>query len=90
MKKGKKAKKETEARLMYVSPAYRVFTIINDILLVILAALCIIPFIHILAVSFSDAASSMEEAYDFTVTVAVVILFSVLLPVFSMTIYFSG
>ena len=58
MKKGKKAKKETEARLMYVSPAYRVFTIINDILLVILAALCIIPFIHILAVSFSDAAST--------------------------------
>lgn len=41
-----------------VSVSYRIFTVINTTFLVLLAILCIVPFLHILAVSFSDAAST--------------------------------
>lgn len=38
--------------------AYRVFTIINTTVLILLAMVCILPFVHIIAVSFSDTAST--------------------------------
>ena len=57
-KEKKKKAEQEDIRMKYISPMYRAFLIINNILLVVLAALCIIPFIHILAVSFSDAAST--------------------------------
>ena len=53
----KKQEKESW-KPVYITPAYRVFTIVNNILLIILALLCVTPFIHIVAVSFSDAAST--------------------------------
>ena len=40
------------------SVSYRIFTVFNTTILVVLAILCVIPFLHILAVSFSDAAST--------------------------------
>lgn len=40
------------------SRAYRTFRMVNGLFLTIMAVICIIPFLHILAVSFSDAAST--------------------------------
>ena len=37
---------------------YRIFSVVNTVVLGILAICCIIPFIHILAVSFSDMKST--------------------------------
>lgn len=43
---------------MKESVSYRVFSVINIVFLSLLAVLCLAPFLHILAVSFSDAAST--------------------------------
>lgn len=40
------------------SVSYRIFTAFNTTFLVLLAILCVVPFLHILAVSFSNAAST--------------------------------
>ncbi len=40
------------------SVGYRIFTIINTTFLILLAAVCIAPFIHIVAMSFSDRQST--------------------------------
>jgi len=40
------------------SVSYRIFTAVNTVFLLALALACVIPFFHILAVSFSDAAST--------------------------------
>ena len=44
------------------SISYRVFSVVNGIFLTLLALLCVIPFVHILAVSFSDAASTAANS----------------------------
>lgn len=44
------------------SPGYTVFSIFNYAFLILLAAACIVPFIHILAVSLSNQASSTANA----------------------------
>lgn len=40
------------------SKGYRTFCIVNAVFLSILAVICLVPFLHIVAVSFSDAASN--------------------------------
>ena len=44
------------------SISYRVFSVVNGCFLTLLALLCVIPFVHILAVSFSDAASTAANS----------------------------
>lgn len=47
------------------SVSYRIFKVFNYIFLVSLAVLCVAPFLHILAVSFSDAASNAAGTVGF-------------------------
>lgn len=44
------------------STGYRVFSVINYGLLIVMAVTCVIPFIHILAVSFSNSASTTANS----------------------------
>lgn len=45
--------------------SYRIFQIFNNFFLVLLAVICVAPFVHILAVSFSDAASTAAGSVGF-------------------------
>jgi putative aldouronate transport system permease protein len=44
--------------LNYISPTYRIFTIANYIFMAVLAVACLLPLVHILAVSFSSPAAA--------------------------------
>lgn len=44
--------------MYHKSPSYRVFNIFNTVLLIVLALLCVIPLVHVLAVSLSAKAAA--------------------------------
>jgi len=44
--------------MYYKSPSYRVFSIINHLLLLTIAIMCVIPLLHVLAVSLSSKAAA--------------------------------
>ncbi|MCM3783062.1 carbohydrate ABC transporter permease [Neobacillus mesonae] len=44
--------------MYHKTKSYRIFTVFNNLFLIVLAALCIIPLIHVLAVSFSSKAAA--------------------------------
>ncbi|WP_407944613.1 carbohydrate ABC transporter permease [Paenibacillus swuensis] len=51
--------------MYYKTASYRTFTVFNTILIALLGLMCILPLVHILAVSFSDKASVNANLVNF-------------------------
>jgi len=51
--------------MVYNTLGYRIFTVINTVFLIVLAVMCILPMLHILAVAFSSKAPANANLVNF-------------------------